>query len=74
MSAIIIYNELIYGGYMRLNVNDKEKVKKYWDFFYNHPSSSFYQDKIWALIKNGWNSDYFYIEKNNEVIAVAQVL
>ena len=33
MSAIIIYNELIYGGYMRLNVNDKEKVKKYWDFF-----------------------------------------
>lgn len=74
MSAIIIYNELIYGGYMRLNINDKEKVKKYWDFFYNHPSSSFYQDKIWALIKNGWNSDYFYIEKNNEVIAVAQVL
>ncbi len=59
---------------MRLNINDKEKVKKYWDFFYNHPSSSFYQDKIWALIKNGWNSDYFYIEKNNEIIAVAQVL
>lgn len=33
MSAIIIYNELIYGGYMRLNINDKEKVKNIGIFF-----------------------------------------
>lgn len=59
---------------MHLNLNDKEKVEKYWDFFYNHPSSSFYQDKNWTLIKNNWDKDYFYIEKAGNIIAVAQVL
>ncbi|EEB36540.1 hypothetical protein ANHYDRO_00841 [Anaerococcus hydrogenalis DSM 7454] len=59
---------------MHLNLNNKNEVQKYWDFFYKHPSSSFYQAKEWTLIKNNWDIDYFYIEKNGNVVAVAQVL
>lgn len=59
---------------MQLNLKDKEKAKKYWDFVYKHPSSNILQTKAWSQVKSGWNCYYFYIEKDEKIIAAAQVL
>lgn len=59
---------------MKLDLSDKEQVKKYEDFVFNHPKSSIYQTFSWALVKNNWDSDCFYIEKNGSIVAAAQVL
>ncbi|MSS78383.1 aminoacyltransferase [Anaerococcus sp. WCA-380-WT-2B] len=59
---------------MKLDLNNDKQVKKYKKFLYKHPRTSIFQDFAWADVKDSWDSNCFYIEKNGEIKAAAQVL
>lgn len=57
-----------------LDKSNKQEVEKYTDFVYNSPHRSFSQDIVWGDVKNDWNNEYVYLEKDNEIVAAMSIL
>ena len=57
-----------------LDKNNKEDVKKYIDFIDKYEGASLLQSFGWADVKEGWLSEYVYVEKEGEIIAATCVL
>ncbi|MCI5839111.1 MAG: peptidoglycan bridge formation glycyltransferase FemA/FemB family protein [Peptoniphilaceae bacterium] len=57
---------------MLLDKSNLEKVNKYEEFVKNNGVIT--QDMRWARIKSNWDSDYFYIEKDDKIVAAMSVI
>lgn len=59
---------------MKLNKNNPKDVQKYNDFVRNSEYGRLSQDTSWALVKDTWDSVYFYLEENDRIIAALSIL
>ena len=57
-----------------LNKQDKNEVKKYKEFVDNYETSSLCQSMSWAKVKEGWDSEYVYLEEDNKIVMAMSLL
>lgn len=57
-----------------LDKNNENLVKKYEDFIASSPHGRYMQSINWAKVKNNWESDYAYIEENDEIVAAISII
>lgn len=57
-----------------LDFNNKNEVKKYNKFLENNNLVSFTQNLNWSIVKNNWNKECVYLEKNNRIYAGMLIL
>lgn len=59
---------------MQLDKDDLAKVREYNDFVRNSKYGNMCQDTNWALVKNTWNSVYFYLEEDEKIVAALSII
>lgn len=57
-----------------LDKSDKNAVERYNTFVRTSPYTHTMQDMNWAKVKNNWESEYIYLEKDGEITAAMSVL
>ncbi len=57
-----------------LDKTNNEQVKKYRDFIENYRGASLMQSYNWVNVKSEWESEYIYIEENNEIVMAMLLL
>lgn len=51
-----------------LNKENLEEVRKYKEFVDNYSGASLMQSMSWANVKEGWDSEYVYIEEDGKIV------
>lgn len=59
---------------MLLDKKNETDVKRYNEFVRNSPYAKIEQDMNWAIVKNNWDSNYFYIEEDGKIVAALSVI
>ena len=57
-----------------LNKENIEEVRKYKEFVNNFNGSSLMQSMNWADVKDGWESEYVYIEEKGLIVMAMSLL
>lgn len=57
-----------------LNKNNVEDVKRYETFVQNSPFKSLTQDLHWANVKDDWDNEQVYVERDGEIVAAMSLL
>lgn len=57
-----------------LDKSNKDLIKKYEEFVETSSYGKYMQSMNWANVKNNWESDYVYIEENDDIIAAISIL
>ncbi|MDD2627960.1 MAG: peptidoglycan bridge formation glycyltransferase FemA/FemB family protein [Clostridia bacterium] len=57
-----------------LDKTNNEQVKRYCDFIENYRGASLMQSYNWADVKSEWESEYVYIEENDEIVMAMLLL
>lgn len=59
---------------MLLDKNNPAELERYNEFVRNSKHGKFYQDIRWAKVKSNWDPEYFYIERDGEIVAALSTL
>lgn len=59
---------------MKLDINNQKEIERYNNFIRNSKYGKVSQDTSWALVKDTWNSLYFYLEEDGEITAALSIL
>ena len=57
-----------------LNKQDKKDIERYKEFVDNYESSSLCQSFGWSKVKEGWDSEYIYLEENGKIVMAMSLL